>query len=126
MKERFGIRRRPCGPTVGLKVTLRLPGLAVGGSEAEQLGLGTPQFQDLPLSPAVWRKLGSAQELLVGAKAVSTLMGSQAVTSAEDLFAGAVGVVVADVLYQITRCEALLVAGAPCAYRLRVAEPIWP
>ncbi len=109
----------------GFEVSLRLPGLAVSGADAEQLGLGTPQFQDLPLGPAVWRRLGKVDSLLVGAGCVAAPMGSQEVTSAESLFQSAVGVAVAGVLYAITGSEALVVAGAPCAYRLTLQAPTW-
>ncbi len=109
----------------GFQAVLRMPGLAASGSDAEQLGLGTPQFADIPIGPVVWRRLGREDSLLVCAPAVTALMGSQAVTSAESLFQSAVGVVVNGVLYLITRSETLLVAGEPCAYRLSVQAPIW-
>ena len=109
----------------GFEASLRMPGLAVSGADAEQLGLGTPQFQDLPIGPAVWRRMGKVDSLLVGAGCVAVLMGSQEAASAETLFQSAVGVAVGGVLYPITRSEALLVAGKPCAYRLSVQAPTW-
>jgi hypothetical protein len=109
----------------GFDVVLRLPGLAVSGSDAEQLGLGTPQFQDVPVGPAVWRKVGVNKELLLAASAVTGLLGSLSFVSAESLFESAVGVVVGDVVYVITQCQALCVAGVPSAYRLKVQEPSW-
>ena len=108
-----------------IEVLLRLPGVAVSGSDAEQMGLGTPDFRDMPVGPAVWRKPGAVDELLLGAEAIAELMGSESVDSAEVLFQEAVGVVVAGVLYLILRSEALTVAGAPCAYRLKVQPPQW-
>ena len=109
----------------GFQVMLRMPGLAVNGSDAEQLGLGTPQFQDVPVGPAVWRKPGANTALLLGASSVSALMGSQGFASAEVLFQSAVGVVVGGVLYLITKSEPLLVVGVPCAYRVSLKEPAW-
>ncbi len=104
----------------GFEIQLRMPGLAVSGSDAEQLGLGTPQFQDMPIGPAIWRRCGKEDSLLVSASAVTALMGSQAESSAESLFQNAVGVVIDGVLYLITKSEAVLAAGGACAYRLSV------
>jgi hypothetical protein len=109
----------------GFDVVLQLPGLAVSGSDAEQMGLATPQFQDVPVGPAVWRKVGANRALLLGSAGVAALMGSQGFASAESLFETAVGVVVAGVFYLITDCEPLLAAGEPCAYRLAVQAPAW-
>lgn len=104
---------------------LRLPGLAVSGSDAEQMGLGTPQFQDVPVGPAVWRKVGVNRGLLLGSAAITALMGSQGFTSADCLFEMAVGVVVDGAFYVITDCEPLMAAGAACAYRLTVEARAW-
>ncbi len=109
----------------GFQVAIRFPGLAASGSDAEQLGLGTPQFEDVPVGPAVWRKAGVNTSLVLGASAVASLIGSQAFAGAESLFQTAVGVVIGDVLYVITKAEPLLVAGTACAYRLSVKAPVW-
>lgn len=109
----------------GFEVLLRLPGLAVSGSDAEQLGLGTPQFQDVPVGPAAWRKVGVNKDLLIAASAITGLMGSLSFASAESLFRTAVGVVVDGVLYTISKGEPLSTAGVPCAYRVTVQEPAW-
>ena len=109
----------------GCEVVLRLPGLAVNGSDAEQLGLATPQFQDVPIGPATWRKLGGNTSLLVGAARVAELVGSQGYASAKNLFEAAVGIVADDVLYRIGSCEPLVVSGRACAYRVAVKGPAW-
>ena len=109
----------------GFQVVLRLPGLAVSGSQAEELGLATPEFQDLPLAPAVWRKVGVNTGLLLDAGSVVALVGSQAFESAKDLFEAAVGVVVSGNLYAITKSEPLMVAGVACAYRLTLETQVW-
>lgn len=109
----------------GFEVQLRLPGLAVSGSDSEQLGLATPQFQDVPLFPAIWRRVGVDDGLLVSAPSVNALMSTGDFTSALDLFQGAVGLVVGGVLYGITGCDALMAAGEPCAYRLTLQPPSW-
>ena len=109
----------------GCEVVLRLPGMAVNGSDAEQLGLATPVFQDVPVGPAAWRKLGRDATLLLGAAAIAALAGSQGFLSAESLFETAVGVVVDGVMYTIAGCDSLMVAGSPCAYRVTVKAPTW-
>ena len=109
----------------GFQVALRMPGLAASGSDAEQLGLATPQFQDVPVSPAVWRKVGLNTALVLGSCGIANLLSSQQFASAESLFEAAVGVVVGDVLYVINKAEPLMVAGIPCAYRLAVQPPVW-
>jgi hypothetical protein len=104
----------------GRRVLLRMPAPAVPADPTEQLGLATPQFQDLPLAPCVSRKaratvtlgatvtagapskfsLGGSggsngsikSELLVSASAVERIVGSLAYASASVLFANAVGI----------------------------------
>lgn len=109
----------------GFNAFLRLPGLAVSGSDAEQLGLGTPQFEDVPVGLAVWRKAGETAALLLGASSINGLMGVRGFGSAQSLFQTAVGLVVDGVLYTIAHCEPLVIAGATCAYRLTTVEPTW-
>lgn len=107
----------------GTEVILRLPGMAASGTDAEQLGLGTPQFQDVPIGPAVWHKAGTSPVLLLASTPIAALVASEAYASAESLFEEAVGVVVDDVVYGILRSEALETAGVPCAYRLTMQRP---
>ncbi len=109
----------------GFAVGLLLPGRAASGNDAEQLGLSTPQFEETPLGPAVWRKSGKNAVLLVAGKSVAALVGSQQLASAEAMFEAAVGVVVDGVQYAITGCEPLLVAGVACAYRVTCEAPTW-
>ena len=106
-------------------VTLRLPGLAVSGSDAEQLGLSAPVFADVPVGPAAWQRAGETKTLLLAAEAVVQVAGSQEVGAAMSVFEAAVGLVVSGVLYRITGCEPMLMAGVACAYRLTLEEPAW-
>jgi hypothetical protein len=98
----------------GRSVMLRMPAPAVPADPTEQLGLATPQFQDIPLAPCVYRKAratitaateagapsklrlggngGIQSELLVSAFAVERIVGSLAYASASVLFANAVGI----------------------------------
>lgn len=109
----------------GFPVLLRLPGLAASGNDGEQLGLSTPAFQDEPVGPAVWRKVGIDTALVLGAGAIVALMGTQGFDSAESLFESAAGVVVDGVFYTITDCQAIVSGGVPCGYRLNLTGPAW-
>ena len=111
--------------TGGFEVILRLPGLAAGGSDAEELGLATPQFQDVPVGPAVWRKAGVDKALLIAGASVAEVVGTRDVAAAQSLFQSAVGLVIAGVLYVIKDSEPLLVGGVPAAFRIRVEGPTW-
>ncbi len=107
----------------GMTVLLRLPGLAASGTDAEQLGLGTAMFQDVPMGPAVWRKLGQEKTLLLGESAVAELAGSWGYVSARELFASAAGVVVDGVFYTISAISAMVAGDGPCGYRLTLVGP---
>lgn len=109
----------------GFSVLLRLPGNAVSGSDAEQLGLSTPIFQEIPVGPAVWRKTGSVAELLLAAPAVTALVGSGSNSSAQSLFQSAVGVIVDGVVYGIEEARPVGTGNGPCAYVLAVQAPSW-
>ena len=109
----------------GFAAQLRMPGMAASGDDAEQLGLATPTFQDEPVGPAVWRKVGVDTALLLGAAAVAALVGSMGFASAEALFEAAAGVVVDGVFYTISASEPVVSGGVPCGYRLSVVLPVW-
>lgn len=110
---------------------LRMPAPAVPGDETEQLGLATPQFQDLPLAPVVFRKARATVtvgqpprwELLVSASAVQQLVGSLAYASASVLFATAFGVLCDDELLEILSATEQQAYGSPYCYRLVVRTP---
>ena len=108
----------------GFLAMLRMPGITTGGSDADQLGLGTPQFQDSSLGPAVWRKVGVDTALLVGASVVSVLVGSSEFVSAEAMFEAAAGVLCEGIFYTITNSEPITAGGVPCGYRLSVQAPV--
>ena len=72
--------------TGGRAVMLRMPAPAVAGNDGEQLGLATPQFQDIELAPVAFRKAESTSTLLVSGSAVKAVVGSLKFNSAELLF----------------------------------------
>lgn len=107
----------------GRAVQLRLPAPAVAGSDAEQLGLATPQFQDVELAPAVFRKAESTATLLVSGSAVEAVVGSLDFDSAEVLFETAAGLVVDSVLYTIVSRTASTSDGRNYTYSLELRAP---
>jgi hypothetical protein len=110
--------------TGGRTVFLRLALPAIPGSDAEQLGLATPEFQDMPLGPAAFHKADSVKTLSVSASAVHALLGSLAFDSADVLFETAVGVLIDDVLYKITNSLASQAMGIPYCYLLTLEPPV--
>jgi len=113
----------------GRTVLLHVPSPAVPGDTGEQVGLALPLFQDVPIGPAVFRKVkprtaaGQTErppqyELLVSASAVAALVGSLAYRSADVLFAQACGVLVDGALLAITSVASAEAFGAVYLYRL--------
>ena len=109
----------------GRVVLLRMPAPAVPGAQGEELGLATPEFQDVELGPVVFRKAESTGTLLVSAGAVKEIVGSLAFDSAEVLFETAVGVVVDGVMYVVEKCVASQARGEVYCYCLTLRAPVW-
>jgi hypothetical protein len=108
----------------GQAVLLRIAAPAVPGSDAEQLGLATPEFQDVVLEPATFHKANSVAKLMVSASTVHAALGSLAYDSADVLFETAVGLVMDGVLYEITNSVALQAVGQPYCYCLTLKPPV--
>lgn len=105
-------------------VLLRLAAPAVPGDDAEQLGLATPQYQDLALGPATFHKADSVTKLLVSASAVHEALGSLGYDSADVLFETAVGLLIDDLLYKITNSYSSQAMGMPYCYWLTLEPPV--
>jgi hypothetical protein len=116
----------------GFTVGLRFPVPAAVAVDAEQLGLSTPQFQDMPLSPAVFRKARIAMvegeagkyELLLSPSAVANAVTVQQVASADVLFAMASGIAVNGVLFLIEATSFTEWLGNVCLYRVLLRESL--
>ena len=108
----------------GRSVLLRMAAPAVSGADAEQLGLATPEFQDVELAPAAFHKANSATKVVVSASAVGSVVGSLAYDSADVLFETAVGLVVDGVLYKIAASTASQAMGEAYCYVLTLVAPI--
>jgi len=116
----------------GRTVLLRMPAPAGAGDVAEQLGLETPQFQDVELAPVVFRRAranategkAARREVLVSATAVEALVGSLGYSAAAVLFATAFGVLVDGVLMTVESVTDSEVFGKPYLYHLWLREPV--
>ena len=111
----------------GRTVLLHIASPAIAGDLGEQVGLAVPQFQDVPLGPAAFRRVlrgrgntsaPATYELLVSAAAVEQLVGSLAFNSAALLFASAAAIVVDAVPYGIVSVVSAEAFGSPYLYRL--------
>lgn len=107
----------------GRAVLLRLPAPAVATNDSEQLGLATPQFQDVELAPAAFRAGEKTSTLLVSGSAVKAIVGSLKFNSAEVLFETAAGVVIDGVLYTILSNTAATADGGTYVYSLDLLAP---
>ena len=107
----------------GRAVRLRLPAPAVANNDGEQLGLATPQFQVVELTPAVFRNADSTKTLLVSGSAVKAVVGSLQFNSAEVLFETALGVVIDGVVYTILSSTAATSDGSAYVYSLELRAP---
>ena len=107
----------------GRAVMLRLPAPAVANNDGEQLGLATPQFQDVELAPVAFRRQAKTTALLVSGSVVKSIVGSLQFNSAEVLFETAVGVVVDGVLYTILSNTAATADGRSYMYSLELRAP---
>ena len=116
----------------GRTVLLRLPTNAVSGSDAEQLGAGNPSYEDIPLSPAIFRRLrpkmrtGNANqyELLISASSVHAQLGLVELASTDQLFTMATGIFVDGELMLIESAAEAEAFGCPYLYRLILAAPL--
>ena len=107
----------------GRQVLLRIAAAAVAGDPGEQLGLATPEFQDVPLAPVVFRRT-AGHELLVSAAALLSIAGTLASGSAEVLLHQAVGIVIDGLLYQIERVISAEAFGVVYLYRILLRPPV--
>ncbi len=113
---------RSLGGSVAL---LRMP-VAATSDIGEQLGAPSAGFADLPVGPAAFRKLRvllndgnqAKYELLLSATAVEAQTSYLGLTSAEVLFAMALGVTVAGEFFVIEGVSFTSAAGLASLYRL--------
>jgi hypothetical protein len=115
----------------GTTALLRLPTNAVAGSDVEQLGEATPSYEDIPLSPAVFRRLRpqlqdgivNRYELLISASSIQAQLCLLQLSSTDQLFAMAAGIFVDGELMPIEAAAEAEAFGRPYLYRLILRGP---
>lgn len=115
----------------GFSVALQIPAAAAAG-DASEIGITPQTYQQLPLSPAIFRRVrislveGQPEkyELMVSASAIEAQVGALQLTSADALFAQAAGVVVNGKLFLIEAIEAPEAFGQAYLYRLQLREAL--
>ncbi len=114
----------------GTTVLLQMPPATGDATDAGQLGLNPPNFQSLPLSPAVFRKLRPTMsegepakyELLISAVAVQAAVSELQLSSADALFATAANVVVGGEYFLIESFAVSESIGSVYMYRLLLRD----
>lgn len=124
---------RACGGTVAY---LQVPSATGDQNDGGQIGLDAPNFQLVPLGPAVFHKMRGylledqqqRHELRVSADGVAAQVSGLQLTSATALFAMASGVVLGGELFMIEGISTLEDEGEVYLYRLmlRDATSRWP
>lgn len=115
----------------GSSVKLRIPSQPCAGN-CDQIGLGVGTYQDMLLTPALFRRTranmtGGAEtgwELLLSASAVQVQVSAAQLDSADALFAEAVGVLVGTRTFTIEAISASEVFGQVYLYRLLLREAL--
>jgi hypothetical protein len=115
----------------GTTAILRLPTNTASSSDGEQLGEVIPAYEDIPLSPAVFRRLRpdlregdvNRYELLISASAVKAQLGLLQLVSTDQLFSMASGVFVDGELMLIEAAAEAEAFGRPYLYRLIIRGP---
>jgi hypothetical protein len=115
----------------GFSVGLMMP-LTGADGDASEIGITPQTYQQLPLSPAIFRRVrvpmeeGKPEkfELAVSASAVATQVGALQMASADGLFAQASGVTVNGKLFLIEAITAPEAFGHAYVYRLQLREAL--
>lgn len=114
----------------GTTAYLQMPPATGDTTDAGQLGLDAPNFQSLPLSPVVFRRVRAMMtegqpakyELLISGAAVVAVVGAMQIASADLLFQMAAGVAVSGELFLIEAVSLSECMGAVYVYRLLLRE----
>ena len=111
-------------------VSLLVAPLTTDSTDAGQVGVNSPNFQQLPLSPATFRKIRVAMqedqlsryELLISATAVQQQVSALQLASADALFDTAAGVEINGTQFVIESRSVSETLGQVYLYRLFVRE----
>ena len=106
-----------------LTALVRLPSPPLAATPAEELGLPSPEFHDLPLTPCVVRlRADGSRELLVSGPTLETALGVSDADGAKLTLAGAAFVQVGSDSLLLREVQPLAVHGRAYLYRLFLRE----
>ncbi len=114
----------------GEMAKLLMPPLGVDTTDAGQMGVNTPGFMQLPLAPAILRRVRPEMaegeqpryELMVSATAVAAQVSALQLSSADALFAMCAGVIAGGRQFLVEAASGSEVHGSAYAYRLLLRE----
>lgn len=102
---------------------VRLPSPPLAATPGEELGLPSPEFNDIAMEPCVVRmRSDGSRELLVAAPTLEVALGVSDSDAARATLAGAAFVQVGSDLLLLRQVEALTVQGRAYLYRLLLRE----
>ncbi|MBW4028140.1 MAG: hypothetical protein HIU93_12155 [Acidobacteria bacterium] len=109
---------------------LLMPPLTGDSTDAGQVGVNAPEFQQLPLAPAVFRAVRATMqeaqqdryELMISGSAIAAQVTAMQLSSGEALFQMAAGVIVNSALFVIETVSVSEVLGQVYLYRLLLRE----
>ncbi len=104
-------------------LVLRMPQPPVGDSDAEELGLGSPQFADVTLKPVLVQQRGAKTLVTLSADALETALGVEAPNAVETAVRSAMFAAVGDRVLQVEAVERRAVFGRAYLYRLLLIAP---
>ena len=104
-------------------VVLMMPSPPIAGDAGEELGLRSPEFQRLTLSPVAVRLKAESAEVTVPAEALEILLGLQGDGAVETAMRAVTTVLVGDEAYVLMATEAVASMGRACLYRMLLRLP---
>lgn len=104
-------------------VVLRMPQPPIGNNDGEELGLGSPQFSDVTIAPALVQQSGVKTLVTVSADALETVLGVSGSEAVEDAVRQAAFALVGDRTLQVEQVERREVFGRAYLYRLLLVAP---
>jgi hypothetical protein len=102
---------------------LMMPAPPVAGDAGEELGLRSPEFQRLTLTPVAVQPKGNGVEVLAPAAVLETLLGLSGAGAVEAAMRSVSTVLLGDEAYGLTATQAVFSLGQACLYRLVLQMP---
>ena len=104
-------------------VVLRMPQPPIANNDGEELGLGSPQFTQMTMTPALVQQHGVKTLVTVSAEVLETALGVSDAQAVEDAVSQCAFALVSDRALQVEQVERREVFGRAYLYRLLLATP---